>query len=73
LKLNKPQFLKLFIDQNVPKLVMAWLRQKDFEIVLLADVNLRRASDEEIALFAMQKDLAVLTQDRGFAKMYRTQ
>ncbi|MDR2203540.1 MAG: DUF5615 family PIN-like protein [Nitrososphaerota archaeon] len=65
--------MKLFIDQNMPKLVMAWLRQKGFEIVLLSDVNLRRASDVEIALFAMQNGLAVLTQDIGFAKMYRTQ
>jgi len=57
----------------MPKLVMTWLRQKGFEIVLLEDVNLRRATDDEIALFAMQNDLAVLTQDLGFAKMYRTQ
>ena len=65
--------MKLFIDQNMPKLVMTWLRQKGFEIVLLEDVNLRRATDDEIALFAMQNDLAVLTKDLGFAKMYRTQ
>jgi len=57
----------------MPKLVIAWLRQKGFELVLLSDVNLRRASDVEIALFAMQNDLVVLTQDLGFAKMYRTQ
>jgi predicted nuclease of predicted toxin-antitoxin system len=47
--------------------------EKGFEIVMLADVNLRRAADGEIALFAMQNDLAVITQDLGFAKMYRTQ
>ena len=52
---------------------MTWLRQQGFELVLLADVNLRRASDEAIAQFAMQNGLAVLTQDIGFAKMYRTQ
>lgn len=51
---------------------MAWLEQQGFEIVLLADVNLRGAADEEIALFAMRNDLTVLTQDIGFAKMYRT-
>ena len=39
----------------------------------MADVNLRRAADGEIALCAIQNGLAVLTQDIGFAKMYRTQ
>jgi len=53
---------------------MSWLRQQGFEIVLLFDANLsRRASDVEIARFAMENGLAVLTQDIGFAKMYRTQ
>ncbi|MDR0461328.1 MAG: DUF5615 family PIN-like protein [Nitrososphaerota archaeon] len=65
--------MKFFIDQNIPKHVMTWLRQQGFELVLLADVNLRHATDEEIALFAVQNGLAVLTQDIGFAKMYRTQ
>ncbi|MDR0461705.1 MAG: DUF5615 family PIN-like protein [Nitrososphaerota archaeon] len=52
--------LKFFIDQNIPKLVMSWLWQQGFEFVLLSDANLsRRASDVEIARFAMENGLAV--------------
>jgi len=62
--------LKFFVDQNIPKLVVVWLRQKGFEIVTLSDVNLRGAEDLDIALFAMQNSLAVLTQDTDFTKIY---
>jgi predicted nuclease of predicted toxin-antitoxin system len=49
---------------------MDWLKQKGFVIVILADVNLRGASDKKIAAFAMQNNMAVLTQDVDFAKIY---
>ena len=63
---------KILIDQNIPKRVMDWLKQKGFEIVTLADANLRGAADKKIAEFAMQNNLVVLTQDVDFAKMYHT-
>ncbi len=63
---------KILVDQNVPKRVIYWLKQRGFEIVILADVNLRGASDKKIAVFAMQNNMAVLTQDVDFAKMYYT-
>jgi predicted nuclease of predicted toxin-antitoxin system len=63
---------KILIDQNIPKRVMDWLKQKGFEIVTLADVNLRGAADKKIAAFAMQNNIVVLTQDVDFAKMYHT-
>ena len=63
---------KILIDQNIPKRVMDWLKQKGFEIVTLADASLRGASDKKIAAFAMQNNMAVLTQDIDFAKMYHT-
>ncbi len=61
---------RILIDQNVPKRVMDWLKQKGFEIVTLADANLRGATDNKIAAFAIQNKMAVLTQDADFAKMY---
>ena len=63
---------KILIDQNIPKRAMDWLNQKGFEIVTLADVNLRGATDKKIAAFAIQNKMAVLTQDVDFAKMYHT-
>ena len=51
---------------------MDWLKQKGFEIVTLADANLRGATDKNIADFAIQNNMAVLTQDVDFAKMYHT-
>ena len=63
---------KILIDQNIPKRVIDWLKQRGFEIIVLADVNLRGATDKKIAAFAMQNNMAVLTQDVDFAKMYHT-
>jgi predicted nuclease of predicted toxin-antitoxin system len=73
LKAEEAAFLaRILIDQNMPKRVMDWLKQKDFEIVTLADANLRGAADKKIAAFAIQNNMAVLTQDVDFAKMYHT-
>jgi predicted nuclease of predicted toxin-antitoxin system len=58
----------ILIDQNIPIRVRDWLKQKGFETVILADVNLRGAADKEIAEFAIQKHMTVLTQDADFAK-----
>ena len=63
---------KILVDQNIPKRAMDWLKQKGFEIVTLADANLRGATDKKIAAFAIRNKMAVLTQDVDFAKMYHT-
>jgi predicted nuclease of predicted toxin-antitoxin system len=62
----------VLIDQNIPKRVRDWMKQKGFETVILADVNLRGAPDKKIAEFAIQKHMAILTQDVDFAKLYHT-
>jgi predicted nuclease of predicted toxin-antitoxin system len=46
----------ILLDQNIPKRVKDWMKQKGFEIVNLADVNLRGATDKKIAEFAMQNE-----------------
>ena len=43
-----------------------------FETVILADVNLRGAPDRNIAEFAVQNHMAVLTQEVDFAKLYHS-
>ncbi len=62
----------ILLDQNIPKRVREWLEQRGFETVILADVNLRGASDRRIAEFAARNRMAVLTQDADFAKLYHT-
>ena len=62
----------ILLDQNIPKRVRDWMKQKGFEIVVLADVNLRGAPDKKIAEFAIENNLAILTQDADFAKLYHT-
>jgi predicted nuclease of predicted toxin-antitoxin system len=57
----------VLIDQNIPKHVIDWLKQKGFETVILADVNLRGATDNKIAEFVAKNPMAVLTQDMDFA------
>ena len=60
----------ILIDQNIPIRVRDWLKQKGFETIILADVDLRGAADKKIAEFAIQKHMTVLTQDADFAKLY---
>lgn len=60
------------IDQNIPIPVSDWLKQKGFVTVILADVNLRGATDKKIAEFAIQKHMTILTQDADFAKLYHS-
>ncbi len=60
----------ILIDQNMPKRVRDWLKQKGFVTAILADVNLRGAADKKIAEFAVQNGMTVLTQDADFAKLY---
>ena len=60
----------ILVDQNIPLRVRNWLKQKGYEIVILADVNLRGATDKKIAEFAVQNRMTVLTQDADFAKLY---
>jgi predicted nuclease of predicted toxin-antitoxin system len=62
----------ILIDQNIPKRVRDWLNQKGYVTVSLADANLRGVADSKIAEFAIKKDMAVLTQDMDFAKLYHT-
>ena len=62
----------ILLDQNIPKSVRDWMKQRGFEIAILADVNLRGAPDKKIAEFAMQNNIAILTQDVDFAKLYHT-
>jgi len=62
----------ILLDQNIAKRVRDWMKQKGFEVVILADVNLRGEPDKKIAEFAMQNKMAILTQDVDFAKLYHT-
>lgn len=48
------------------------MKQKGFETVILADVDLRGAEDRKIAEYAVHNHMAVLTQDVDFAKLYHT-
>jgi hypothetical protein len=59
----------ILLDQNIPKRVRDWMKQKGFEIVVLADVNLRGAPDKKIAEFAMEKQHGNPDSGCGFCQI----
>jgi predicted nuclease of predicted toxin-antitoxin system len=64
---------KILLDQNIPRPISAWMRQRGFNIVTLTDINLYDVEDQEIAAYAAKNNLTILTQDHHFIQIYQTQ
>jgi predicted nuclease of predicted toxin-antitoxin system len=60
----------LLIDENVPKKVREWLKDKGLQITNVSEINLRTAKDYAIAEYAAKNNMTILTLDMDFAKIY---
>ncbi|MDR0470615.1 MAG: DUF5615 family PIN-like protein [Nitrososphaerota archaeon] len=60
----------ILVDQNIPRQVTVWMRQRGYEILTLTDAGIHGADDEKIAAYAVANNLVVLTQDRDFGEIY---
>jgi predicted nuclease of predicted toxin-antitoxin system len=63
---------KILVDENVPRDVREWLSKKGFETINVSEIHLKSAKDNVIAEYAVKNKMAIITLDKGFAKVYRT-
>jgi len=58
--------LKLLADENIPKKLVAFLKQYGVDIARLQDLALRGISDEELINIANNFERTILTRDANF-------
>jgi len=63
---------QIIIDENIPRNAGEWLVKNSFEIINVSEILPRRAKDYTIAEYAAKHGIAIITLDKGFAKIYRT-
>jgi predicted nuclease of predicted toxin-antitoxin system len=62
----------LLIDENVPKGVVEWLRKRGLNFKGVSDVGLQGAKDENVARYAVENNMIILTLDVDFAYIYHS-
>jgi predicted nuclease of predicted toxin-antitoxin system len=63
---------RFLVDENLPKDVRAWLENRGFDCVNVSETKLKGAKDHTLTDYASKNHMALVTLDRGFAKLYRT-
>jgi len=59
--------MRFLVDEDLPRSVASLLRQHGHEAVDVRDIGFRGASDADIASYARQHRLCLLSGDTGFA------
>ena len=61
---------RILVEENVPVSVMKWLKRRGLSVTRVSEVGLKGAKDENIAKYAAENNLIVLTLDVDFAYIY---
>jgi len=67
--LNKEE-TNFLIDENIPLSIIKFLRSKGFKVYRLGEVGLKGARDREVADYASQNNLTLITLDKDFGYIY---
>ena len=59
--------MRFLIDANMPRSAVELLKRYDHEAVDVRDIGMGGAADADIAVYAQQNGLAILTRDFDFA------
>ena len=62
----------LLIDENVPKRVRDWLKNRGLQVTNVSETSLKMSKDFAIAEYAAKNNMTILTLDMDFAKIYHT-
>ena len=63
--------LKIFADECINTDLVLTIKNSGFYVLSTKEAGLTGASDEEVFDFAIEKDLVILTADRGFGDIFR--
>jgi len=58
--------MKLFIDQDVYRVTIEFLKRQGHDVISAKEVGLSSASDEELIIWARQNKRILVTRDKGF-------
>ena len=58
------------IDENIPLSTIEFLRSRGFKAYRLGEVGLKGAKDGEVAKYAYQNNLTLITLDKDFGYIY---
>jgi predicted nuclease of predicted toxin-antitoxin system len=61
--------MRLFIDQDVYKITIEFLRRQGHDIVCAKEVGLSGAADEELLIWARRNKRILITRDKGFGAL----
>lgn len=64
-----PEPLAVFLDQNIPRPIAAWLRslRPEWQVYHAAEMSLQDSSDQEIFAWAQARQAVIVTYDEDFA------
>ena len=60
----------ILVDENVPRSVMEWLKKRGLNFKGVSDVGLQGAKDENVARYAAENNMIILTLDADFGYIY---
>lgn len=58
--------MRLFIDQDVYKITIEFLKKQGHDVVCAKEVGLSKAADEELLIWARSNKRVLITRDKGF-------
>jgi len=61
--------MRLFIDQDVYRITVEFLKEQGHDVVCAKEVGLSRASDAELLTWATQNKRILVTRDKGFGAL----
>ncbi len=61
----------ILADENIPKSVISWFRERGYDIISATDVGLKGATDSALFKHALKNELIILTLDEDFVGLYR--
>jgi len=62
--------IRILVDENVPLSVMEWLKKRRLSVKRVSEIGLKGARDENVARYALENKMIILTLDTDFAHIY---
>ena len=56
----------ILADENIPKSVISWFRERGYDVISATDVGLKGATDSALFKHALKNELIILTLDEDF-------
>lgn len=61
--------MKLFIDQDVYRITVEFLKSEGHDVICAKEVDLSKATDDELLIWARQNKRILVTRDKGFGAL----